>query len=188
MLKLDLISKAFGGKEILRNISIVAQKGERIAIFGPSGIGKSTILRIIAGLDQNFEGSLEAPQNIGLMFQSPNLLMWRSARANLAIFHPKAGAKKIDDALKEVGLSEKSEHFPNQLSLGQQRRLALARTFLGMHDLILLDEPFSSLDEALRGEMITLTNRLINDATLILVTHCEMEAKDLGCKVIKLAH
>ena len=187
MLELDLKEKRFGDEVVLSDISLQLNQGERLAILGPSGVGKTTLLRIIAGLDTEFSGSLKAPDNVGLMFQSPNLLLWRNVHDNLAIFHPKASAEAIDQALLDVGLAGKSLHYPHQLSLGQQRRLALARCFLTKDDLICLDEPFASLDDSLRLEMRELTDRLLQHRALIIVTHFAGDAEALGCQILNLS-
>lgn len=182
MLKLELKEKRFGEDVVLRDISFELQAGERLAILGPSGAGKTTLLRIVSGLDSDFVGTLKQPVNIGLMFQNPNLLMWRSVQDNLRIFHPTASEQSIEHALSSVGLADKAAHFPQQLSLGQQRRLALVRCFLGDNDLVCLDEPYASLDEALRMEMRELTDKLLQHRALLLVTHFVGDAKALGCK------
>ena len=188
MLALDLRSKSFGDTPVLKDIALTLAQGERIAILGPSGIGKSTLLRIIAGLDTQFEGTRAAPERISLMFQSPNLLAWRSVADNLAVFHPQASDADIRGALAQVGLIDKADLFPRQLSVGQQRRLALARSFMGAADLILLDEPFTSLDQELRADMIALTQRLLaqSNSSLILVTHAPEEAEMLGASPLQL--
>lgn len=88
MLKLDLHRKSFAGHTVLEDIHLDLRHGDRIAVFGPSGVGKTTLLRIIAGLDKRFVGTREAPDEIALMFQNPTLLDWRTAHENLRIFHP----------------------------------------------------------------------------------------------------
>lgn len=186
MLALELRRKRFGEDTVLRDLSLALSAGERLAILGPSGVGKTTLLRILAGLDTDFEGTRRAPARVGLMFQSPNLLLWRRVRDNLSIFHPEVPAEAIDQALAEVGLADKAGHFPDQLSLGQQRRLALARCFLGDNPLVLLDEPFASLDEALRVEMRALADRLARGRALVLVTHFAGDAEALGCRTLAL--
>ena len=187
MLNLNLQSKSYNDQVILEGINVTLGKGERLAILGPSGIGKTTLLRIIAGLDQNFVGELQTPDSIALMFQNPNLLPWRNLHDNLAVFHPNKSKGEIHQILEDVGLLDKVRTYPNQLSLGQQRRLALARTFMGSSQLILLDEAFVSLDGPLKLEMIELVERLINNSAMILVTHSMEEAEALGCKIMKLA-
>lgn len=184
MLDLMIKAKSFGAEIILRDIQLSLGTGARHAILGPSGIGKSTLLRIIAGLDPQFTGHCNRPKKCAIMFQNPTLLPWRTALQNLSIFHPDAPRTALQDALDNVGLAEKGQHFPNQLSVGQQRRLALARTFLGQADLVLLDEPFASLDNDLRHSMLDLTKRLLDNAgsALVLVTHDAYEATALGAE------
>lgn len=188
MIDLALMSKNFHGHEILRDIHIKMKPSERIALLGPSGIGKTSLIRILAGLDQDFKGRYHAPKDIALMFQEPNLLPWRNVQDNLQIFHPKTPRSEILARLEDVGLNDKATHFPSQLSLGQQRRLALLRTFMTPVDLVLLDEPFASLDNATSNEMVDLTANLLeqNNSALILVTHNEDTALRLGAKVFRL--
>lgn len=188
MLKLDLHRKSFAGQTVLENVHLDLKQGERVAIFGPSGVGKTTLLRIIAGLDKRFIGTREAPNEIALMFQNPTLLEWRTTRENLQIFHPASEEKDIQAALSQVGLQDKADHYPRQLSVGQQRRLALARCFLTSTPLVLLDEPFTSLDQSLRQEMLTLTRAFLDKtrSALVLVTHARDEAEALGAKCFEL--
>ena len=188
MLSVNLLNKSFGKQQILGSCQLKLQAAERLSILGPSGIGKSTLLRIIAGLDSRFEGEVNRPQGIAYMFQGPNLLDWRNCYQNLLIFHRKASREQAQAALKKVGLGDKGLSYPRQLSLGQQRRLALARTFLSNTDLVLLDEPFTSLDPKLKAEMLELTRDLLDQsgATLIHVTHDAMESKFLGSKAVEM--
>lgn len=182
MLKLDLHRKSFAGHTVLKDIHLDLKQGDRVAIFGPSGVGKTTLLRIIAGLDKRFIGTREVPDEIALMFQNPTLLEWRTTWDNLQIFHPEAADREIQEALAQVGLQDKADHYPRQLSVGQQRRLALARCFLTPTPLVLLDEPFASLDQGLRHEMLALTRAFLDktESALVLVTHAQDEAEALG--------
>ncbi|MCK0140810.1 ATP-binding cassette domain-containing protein [Aliiroseovarius sp. F20344] len=188
MLKLDLHRKSFAGHTVLEDVHLDLKQGERVAIFGPSGVGKTTLLRIIAGLDKRFVGTREAPDEIALMFQNPTLLEWRTTKENLQIFHPASDEQDIQAALSQVGLQDKADHYPRQLSVGQQRRLALARCFLTPTPLVLLDEPFTSLDQSLRQEMLTLTRAFLDKtgSALVLVTHAQDEAEALGAKYYEL--
>ncbi len=188
MLKLDLHHKSFAGHTILEDVHLDLKQGDRAAVFGPSGVGKTTLLRIIAGLDNRFGGTREAPDEIALMFQNPTLLEWRTTRENLQIFHPNAAETDVQEALSQVGLQDKADHYPRQLSVGQQRRLALARCFLTPAPLVLLDEPFTSLDQSLRQEMLTLTRAFLDKtgSALVLVTHAQDEAEALGAKRYEL--
>ncbi|MDA5094667.1 ATP-binding cassette domain-containing protein [Aliiroseovarius sp. KMU-50] len=188
MLKLDLLCKSFAGHSVLEDIHLDLRQGDRVAVMGPSGIGKTTLLRIIAGLDTRFRGVRKTPDEIALMFQNPTLLNWRTAEENLRIFHPDAGEREVRQALKQVGLEEKASHYPQQLSVGQQRRLALARCFLTAAPLVLLDEPFTSLDPSLRSEMLSLTREFLDqsNSTMVLVTHSHDEAIALGARCFQL--
>ena len=188
MLEVNVLNKSFGGQQILGSCRLRLQAGERLSILGPSGIGKSTLLRIIAGLDANYTGKVIRPAGIAFMFQGPNLLDWRNCYQNLLIFHPHASQKDAQAALEQVGLGDKGMHYPRQLSLGQQRRLALARTFLSQTDLVLLDEPFTSLDPKLKDEMLELTRNLLNQsgAALVHVTHDAVEVDILGSQAVEM--
>lgn len=188
MLNVDVVSKSFGKQQILGSCKLSLQAGERVSILGPSGIGKSTLLRIIAGLDTNYTGQVNCPERMAFMFQGPNLLEWRNCYQNLLIFHPQSSKAQAQSALDQVGLGDKGLHYPRQLSLGQQRRLALARTFLSQTDLVLLDEPFTSLDPQLKSDMLELTRNLLDQsgAMLVHVTHDAMEVDILGSQAIEM--
>ena len=188
MLEVDLLNKTFGKQQILGSCKLSLQAGERVSVLGPSGIGKSTLLRIIAGLDINYDGKVNRPERIAYMFQGPNLLEWRNCYQNLLIFHPEANKEQAQVALEQVGLDDKGMHYPRQLSLGQQRRLALARTFLSKTDLVLLDEPFTSLDPKLKGEMLALTRDLLDQSgtSMIHVTHDAAEVETLGSEALEM--
>jgi NitT/TauT family transport system ATP-binding protein len=189
MIHVEVRRKAFGNKEILRDVRLDLASGERIAVLGPSGVGKSTLLRIIAGVDTSFEGRIDRPANIAIVFQEPTLLRWRTVLANLTLTHPTLPPEAARAMLARVGLAEKAGDFPGQLSLGQQRRVALARAFVGRPALLILDEPFVSLDPATAEEMIALTESLIAEArpTVLLVTHDPQEAERLGDRVCRLS-
>jgi NitT/TauT family transport system ATP-binding protein len=180
--------KAFGAHVVLSDLAFAVAPGETLAVVGPSGVGKSTLLRILAGLDRAFEGAVRAPERLAMVFQEPTLLPWRTACANLTVATG-VDAAAARDGLAAVGLAGKGGLFPRQLSLGQQRRLALARAFVTRPDLLLLDEPFVSLDPALAEEMLALTERLIAETrpATVFVTHSAAEAERLATRVLRLA-
>lgn len=187
MIAVDLKAKRFGEVTILGKIGFTVDAKQTLAITGPSGIGKTTLLRIIAGLDEAFEGNVVRPDRIAMVFQEPTLLPWRSALDNI-VLATSVDTGTAEAVLGEVGLSGLSERFPTQLSLGQQRRLALARALAAEPDLLLMDEPFVSLDAELIVEMLELTERLLasRQAATLLVTHSRQEAERLADRVIRL--
>ena len=188
MIDVRIGAKAFGGAAVLGEIAFRVEAGERVAILGPSGIGKTTLLRIVAGLDTDFEGTVERPERLAMVFQEPTLLPWRSALANVALT-TRVSEGEARARLTEVGLGGRADHFPGQLSLGQQRRLALARAFAARPRLLVLDEPFASLDDALADEMMTLAATLFghHETTVLLVTHSAREANRLTSRTLRLS-
>ena len=188
MISVDIRRMAYGPAEILRGVRFDLGEGENLAILGPSGVGKTTLLGIVAGLIQGFDGEISGAVPLAMVFQEPTLLPWRDALQNLTLTTgvtlPDAQA-----ALDEVGLGDKGHHFPGQLSLGQQRRLSLARAFAGKPRLLLLDEPFASLDEATAASMIALTSRMLASRKIasLLVTHAAEEAVALASRALLMA-
>ncbi|MEM9577893.1 MAG: ATP-binding cassette domain-containing protein [Pseudomonadota bacterium] len=188
MIRVAIKGKNFGATPILGRIEFEIAKGETVALVGPSGIGKSTLLRLVAGIDTGFDGSVERPDALAMVFQEPTLLPWRTALDNLRIVHPDLSDTAAFAAMEKVGLSGKEQEFPGQLSLGQQRRLSLARAFVGKPDLLIMDEPFVSLDPDTAETMMRLTETLISGqkpATLF-VTHAMSEAQRLAQRVLSL--
>lgn len=187
MIEIDIHSKSFGDQHVLGSASLTIPAGECVAVLGPSGIGKTTLLRIAAGLDTEFDGHVTRPERLAMVFQEPTLLPWRSAADNLKLIVGLTD-DDADAALKRVGLDGKGGHLPDQLSLGQKRRLALARAFAARPDFLVMDEPFASLDKALAAEMIALTRDLLNSARIatLLVTHSETEAEALSDRTMHL--
>lgn len=188
VLTVSMQSFGFASAPVLGALELSVEANETLAVTGPSGIGKSTLLRIIAGLESRFAGHRRAPSRIAMVFQEPTLLPWRSAAQNLCLTCG-IGPGEACDWLQRVGLAGLSDRFPAQLSLGQQRRLSLVRAFAAKPDLLLMDEPFVSLDEALRQDMIALFASLRSARPLatILVTHDASEITRLSTRVIRLS-
>lgn len=188
MIGVEIKAKNFGDVPVLGPMSFSLAPGELLAITGPSGAGKTTLMRILAGLEPDFDGEVKAPGTLSMIFQEPVLLPWRSALENITLT---TGASRAaaEKALADVGLEGFGARFPRQLSLGQQRRLAMARAFSTAPDLLLLDEPFVSLDPALTEEMLKLTESLLaaRPIAAVLVTHSEAEAKRLATRRARLS-
>jgi NitT/TauT family transport system ATP-binding protein len=165
--------------------------GEVAALVGPSGCGKTTLLRIIVGLDRDFDGSVKLPAHgrLGMVFQEPRLLPWRTVEQNVRLAAPRVSEAALTALLTTLGLTEHRRHYPGELSLGLARRVALARAFAIEPDLLVLDEPFVSLDaalaERLRAELIELVSR--RPTTTLLVTHSIDEALGLADRVFLLS-
>jgi len=177
-------------RSILHDVDFSLRQGEVCALLGPSGCGKTTLLRIVAGLDADFEGRLVLPREhkIGMVFQEPRLLPWRSVAQNLRL----VGTSSDNDLAEIVAalrLSRHLDHFPGELSLGLARRVAIARAFAVKPDLLLLDEPFVSLDAALaarlREELLALV--LKRKATTLIVTHDVDEAIAIADRILVLS-
>lgn len=188
MIAVRITSKTFGDKPVLGEIEFDVARGETLALVGPSGIGKSTLLRILAGIDPNFDGSVKSSVSQAIVFQEPTLLLWRSVLSNLLIPHPNLSVEDARASLTRVGLEGKDTLFPGQLSLGQQRRLSLARAFAGAPDVLIMDEPFVSLDQKTAESMLRLTETLIatHRPATVFVTHDAREAERLADRVVTL--
>jgi ABC-type nitrate/sulfonate/bicarbonate transport system ATPase subunit len=180
-----------GDLHVLGEISIALASGELAALVGPSGCGKTTLLRIVVGLDHDFEGSVSLPAHgrPGIVFQEPRLLPWRTVEQNVRLAAPQASETALDVLFTTLGLTDHRRHYPGELSLGLARRVALARAFAVEPDLLVLDEPFVSLDAALaqrlRAELIELVSR--RPVTTLLVTHSIDEAIGLADRVFLLS-
>ncbi|MEW7972075.1 MAG: ABC transporter ATP-binding protein [Candidatus Thiodiazotropha endolucinida] len=166
-----------------------------ISLVGPSGAGKSTLLNILSGLDDNFDGSLEwvdgGPGCVSYVFQDPRLMPWLTVRENveLVMNDAKKDSSWVDHLLHLVELYERADAFPGQLSGGMQRRVALARAMAIKPDILLLDEPFSSLDAPTAASLREMVLDLWRDhsSAVILVTHNLNEALELADQILFLS-
>lgn len=199
-LTLEIAEKTFpaaGGapeRALYRNFRLEVKDRSFVALLGPSGLGKTTLLNLVAGVDRDFRGTVTfsaKDPRIGYAFQSPRLLPWRTVLDNVLLALPK-GRVHVDrakSALVEMGLGDAHEVFPERLSLGMQRRVALARAFALEPDLLLMDEPFVSLDEQTAERLRDLLAELIqrHPTTVLFVTHDSREAVRLADRVVVLA-
>lgn len=178
---------------VLGRIEIAVERGSFVALTGPSGCGKTTLLNIVAGLDRDYTGRVvftPSDQEITYVFQSPRLLPWRTVRENIALALPEGDVRlaRIPDLLARVGLEDAADAYPERLSLGMQRRAALARGFVREPAILFMDEPFVSLDDptaqALRQLLIDLCAS--RTTTVLFVTHDRREAVTLATRILRI--
>ena len=190
MIRLQNTTKKYGEQTVLENFSLTVNGGERIAIVGASGRGKSTLLRIISGLEKADGDAIECNGKLAYMFQESRLLPWESARDNILAVLTKDHSSFADKYLDAVGLSDAKDKYPRELSGGMAQRVALARCFAFAEatdaDVLLLDEPFSALDGDTADKMIALLDKFAKSKTLILVTHDEAHAEKIGAMVVRI--
>jgi NitT/TauT family transport system ATP-binding protein len=202
-LEISGLGKWFGELEALRGLDIAVERGEFISVVGPSGCGKTTFLRMVAGLEPATSGTIlidgqtvDRPSgNRGFVFQNDSLLPWRTVLANALIGPEVAGTvgeterKRTLDLLKLVGLGGFEQYYPKQLSGGMRQRVNLARALAIDPDVLLMDEPFASLDAQTREIMQTELLRIWEQGrkTVLFVTHQIDEAVFLSDRVLVLA-
>ncbi|UOR01440.1 ABC transporter ATP-binding protein [Leucobacter allii] len=185
------LTKSFGEQRVLTELDLTVRSGEFVALLGRSGGGKSTLLRLLEGLDDEYEGEILVPAARSVVFQDPRLLPWRAVWKNvvLGLRAPAAELRRIAErALGEVGLAAKADAWPGTLSGGEAQRVGLARALVREPRLLLLDEPFGALDALTRLKMHGELRQLItaHRPGVILVTHDVQEALDLADRVLVL--
>jgi sulfonate transport system ATP-binding protein len=199
MLALERVGKTYpNGVRALDAVSLDVEPGEIVAVIGGSGCGKSTLLRAVSGLDAPTQGAVALDgakitrphEKIGIIFQEPRLLPWLTVAGNVGFGiegRPKAERdKRVAFALARVGLTDKADVWPRELSGGQAQRVAIARALVPRPEVLLLDEPFSALDAFTR---VDLQNHLLKlwaelKPTLVLVTHDVEEAISLADRIV----
>jgi sulfonate transport system ATP-binding protein len=199
MLTLEHLSKTYAdGTRALADINLTVQESEIVALIGGSGCGKTTLLRLVAGLDRSSAGAIrldgkaitEPDAAIGIVFQEPRLLPWLSVEDNIAFGLADVAAterrQRVGHALAKVGLSEHARRWPRDLSGGQQQRVAIARAFVTNPQVLLLDEPFSALDAFTRASLHEHLLGLWEETrpTVVLVTHDVQEAVTLADRAV----
>ena len=194
MLTITDLHFSYGKKEVLQGLNLSLQCGEILAVMGPSGCGKSTLLQLIAGQIKPSSGAIQcSAKRIAYAFQEPRLFPWFTVKENLAaVLNSKESEEerqeKILAALHNVELEECLELYPEELSGGMKSRVSLARALVYEGDLVLLDEPFAALDEALRKRLCERLKAEIKarGASAILVTHQTEDAAQLADRILTL--
>ncbi|HUZ65158.1 MAG TPA: ABC transporter ATP-binding protein [Acetobacteraceae bacterium] len=202
-LQLDSVAKQYGGKMVLRDVSLALRAGEFVSLLGPSGCGKTTLLRIVAGFESPDAGTVllegkditalaAAKRQMGMVFQAyslfPNMTAAENVRFGLRVRRQdgQAQQKRAAELLDLVGLAEHAQKYPHQLSGGQQQRVALARALAIRPALLLLDEPLSALDAKVRVQLRDEIRRIQQETgvTTIFVTHDQEEALSISDRVV----
>lgn len=190
----DGVAKVYDdGTRAVEDFDLEIADGEFMVLVGPSGCGKTTLLNLIAGLDRSFDGRIDLPpgRRLAYVFQEPRLLPWRTVEDNvrLVLGGDKSDDDRVREVLAQVGLTAAGKLFASRLSLGMARRAALARAFVIEPGLLLLDEPFVSLDEQTARRLRLLLRDLLalHRTTTILVTHDLREAATLARRLILLS-
>lgn len=184
-IKINNLSKKYGDKKIFENLSAELNTDGVLIIRGKSGFGKTTLIRMIAGLEKPDSGEIIKPGcNISFMFQEDRLIPFVSVLKNLTAVSDKKTAVKY---LEMLGLENELDSPPSSLSGGMQRRVSLARALCFDSKLVILDEPFKGLDEKLKADICTLIKKESKSRDFIIVSHDTKDSELLGGKVIDLS-
>ena len=189
---------SYGGEPVLEGVNLTVEEGRFVSLVGPSGSGKSSLLRAVIGLQQPLSGTVEtnlARSKLGLLFQDDALLPWKTARDNVALGLTLNGTKRkqalaeAEAWLERLGLAGFGDRFPRHLSGGQRKRVALAQVLAMKPRLILMDEPFASLDAIVRARVVKDVVALVEREriSVLLVTHDLEEALSLSDEVYLLS-
>jgi NitT/TauT family transport system ATP-binding protein len=188
VLELKEISLRLGDRQVLDRCDLLLRGGERIALMGPSGCGKTTLLRVALGLQMPDAGEVSRSwDRIGVVFQEPRLLPWCTAEENVNLVLSDGPETAAEAALwlDRLELGEAKKLYPSELSGGMQQRLSIARALALRPELLVMDEPFKAMDEALALRVRQAAADSLCGAALLLVTHSEEEARALGCRILR---
>ena len=189
------INKSFDDLEVIKDLSFEVGTDDIIGILGPSGVGKSTILKLIAGIEKQTDGILiNNAKKIGYVFQEPRLLPWKTTMDNVLLpliisgIDKTIAQEKADHFLQKMGLGGFEEYYPSQLSGGMLQRVSLARAFALEPDLLLLDEPFSALDLRLKSVLETMLKELLeeNPIPVLYVSHSPEEVVQFANRIFMM--
>ncbi|HAG08987.1 MAG TPA: ABC transporter ATP-binding protein [Desulfotomaculum sp.] len=196
LIRFEHVYKTLGKTKVLQDFSFSAEKSKIICLIGPSGCGKTTILQLLAGLEQVDAGRITGTEGLSIsyVFQEPRLLPWKTVADNIAfvlreVVSPDRQQELIRKYLTMMGLYDYWNNYPKALSGGMKQRLALCRALAFPHDLLLLDEPFLSLDIPLRLNLVRQVAGMWrnNPRTIVFVTHEIMDALLLGHRILVLS-
>lgn len=187
MIDFDRVRFSYGQKEVFRGLTFHVGAGERVAVCGESGCGKTTLLRLVMGLEKPAGGAVTVlAARIGALFQENRLLPYLTVARNCELFA--ADAASVRPMLHALGLSDAADALPSALSGGMARRAALARALCHGAELYLFDEPFNGLDPENAARAAVLVNRVTEGKTVLAVTHRTDEADALRCRTVSIGH
>ncbi|HEX8746755.1 MAG TPA: ABC transporter ATP-binding protein [Pyrinomonadaceae bacterium] len=193
-LSLINVSHAFGASAVFEDLSVEIERGEFVAVVGPSGCGKTTLLNLLSGYLRPTSGVIRREGTTRMVYQSDGLFPWLTVRENIALGlrHLQEGKRRgaqLKDLLSLIRLDGFAEHYPHQLSGGMRQRVELARALAGEADVLLMDEPFSSLDYQTRLRMRRMLVRVLTERprTVVFVTHDIEEAAQLADRILVLS-
>jgi NitT/TauT family transport system ATP-binding protein len=188
------VSRSFGPREALRDLSLEILHGEFVAIVGPSGCGKTTLLNLLSGFDRPTSGTIVRRGEVRMVYQQDGLFPWQTVAENIAlglrhVRSASARTQAVQELLRLIRQEAFEHHYPHQLSGGMRQLVELARALAGESDILLMDEPFSSLDYLTRLRMRRELARILAERprTVVLVTHDIEEAAQLADRVIVLS-
>ena len=205
LLQLDDVGLVYQGshgpQRVLQHISLSLDEGQHLTVVGPSGCGKSSLLRLIAGLQAPTEGQIRfagqkmtGPRpDLAIVFQDYGLFPWKTVEENIRLpeqlHHQSLNKDQLEKLLQSLDLTAVRKHYPGELSGGQKQRTALGRAMAMQPKLLLMDEPFSALDPAMRHQCYDLFRKYIGTSSMatIIVTHSPEEAAALGDKTVVFA-
>lgn len=193
-LSLINVSHAYGASAVFEDLSVEIERGEFVAVVGPSGCGKTTLLNLLSGYLRPTSGDIRRVGTTRMVYQSDGLFPWLTVRGNIALGlrylkDAKLREAQLKDLLSLIRLEGFGEHYPHQLSGGMRQRVELARALAGETDVLLMDEPFSSLDYQTRLRMRRMLVRVLAERprTVVFVTHDIEEAAQLADRILVLS-
>ena len=187
MLKLLKIEKSFGEKKVLSETSLSVKKGDRVMLFGMSGCGKTTLLRIAAGLEKQDAGTVEKSGKTAVVFAEPRLFPTATVLENVTAVMPQKDKREAKQRAREIleafGLGGAEKLYPSELSTGMAARVSLARAVAYDADIYLMDEPFKSLDAEIKRSVISYLKAFLSDKAVLIISHDRAEAEMMDADV-----